>query len=265
MLPSGNRPGAACWRPRSAVATVVLGLFAGQAAALALIASAGDGRGVLGASLVLGDLILLACVIAVANRGADRLGGATLGIRRTEWGPAIGWGAALLVSSIAVQGLLGAAFGAEGGGDSSTVRFSAGTAVLVTLGVAVTAPIAEEIAFRGYLFPALTRWRGPWMAATVTAVLFGAAHFAALPLALLPGAAFFGFGACLLFWFTGSLLPCVAVHSINNALVLAVVTGGQLAPAILLAPALALLVLMPFVRERAPTARAFQSTVSSPT
>jgi membrane protease YdiL (CAAX protease family) len=226
----------------------------------------GDGRGALGAGLVVGDLILVACVLAVAARGADRLGGFTLGIRRTEWGPAIGWGAALLVSGIAVQGLLGAAFGAEGGGDSSTVRFSAGAAVLVTLGVAVTAPIAEEVAFRGYLFPALTRWRGPWMAATVTALLFGAAHFAALPAALLPGAAFFGFGACLLFWFTGSLLPCVAVHSVNNALVLAIVTGGQLAPAILLAPALSLLVLWPFVRERAATGNTpMQSTVSSTT
>jgi hypothetical protein len=44
----------------------------------------------------------------------------------------------------------------------------------------------------------------------------------------------------------------VAVHSLNNALALTVVTGGQLAPAILAAPLISLLLLMPFSRERAP-------------
>jgi membrane protease YdiL (CAAX protease family) len=229
----------------------VIGVLAGQAVAVLLITAYGNEPGVAGLSLVVSDLVLLACVVGFAARGARKLGGATLGLRRTSWGPALGWGASLLIAGIAVQGLLAGIFG-ETGGDSSTTHFAFGTAVLITLGVAVTAPIAEEIAFRGYLFPALTRWRGPWMAATITAVLFGAAHIAALPPALLPGAAFFGFGACLLFWFTGSLLPVVAVHSVNNAIVLAVVSGGQLAPAIVLAPALALLLLMPLSRDRAP-------------
>jgi membrane protease YdiL (CAAX protease family) len=216
-----------------------------------VIATYGDGRGVAALSLVISDLILLGCVVAFATRGADKLGGATLGLRRTSLGPAVGWGASLLVAGIAVQGLLAGIFGVSDG-NSSTVHFALGTALLVALGIAVTAPLAEEIAFRGYLFPALTRWRGPWVAATITALLFAAAHVAALPAAMLPGVAFFGFGACLLFWFTGSLLPVVAVHSINNALVLAVVTGGQLAPAIVAAPLLALLVLLPLSRERAP-------------
>lgn len=251
--PQQNKAEGARWRPVSALTAVVIGLLAGQAVALALIATYGDARGVVGLSLVVGDLILLASVVAVAARGAERLGAATLGIRRTSWGPAVGWGAALLVSGMAVQGLLAAIFGVSGG-DSSTVHFTPGTALLVTFGVAVAAPLVEEIAFRGYLFPALTRWRGPWLAATITALLFGAAHFAALPAAMLLGAAFFGFGACLLFWFTGSLLPAVAVHSVNNAFVLAVVTGGQLAWAIVAAPLLALLLLMPLARERAPEA-----------
>jgi uncharacterized protein len=246
-----RRAAAARWRPTSAVTAVLIGLLAGQAVAVALVATSGDAGGILALGLVVSDLILLASVVAVAARGAERLGAATFGVRRTDWGPAVGWGAALLVAGFAVQGLLALIFGVQGG-DSSTVHFTAGTAVLVALGVAVTAPLAEEIAFRGYLFPALTRWRGPWIAATVTALLFGAAHFAALPAAMLPGAAFFGFGARLLFWFTGSLLPGVAVHSLNNALALTVVTGGQLAPAILAAPLISLLLLMPFSRERAP-------------
>jgi membrane protease YdiL (CAAX protease family) len=227
------------------------GIILGQGVALAFIASAGDADAVAALGLVVGDLVLLATVVAVAARGAERLGAATFGIRRTQWGPAIGWGAALLFAGFAVQGLLAVLFG-EQDRHSSTVHFSAATAVFIALAVGVTAPIVEELTFRGYLFPALTRWRGPWLAATVTALFFGAAHFAALPAPLLPGIAFFGFGACLLFWFTRSLIPGVAVHSINNGIALAVVTGGQLAPAIIAAPLVSLLLLLPFARERVP-------------
>jgi membrane protease YdiL (CAAX protease family) len=134
----------------------------------------------------------------------------------------------------------------------ATSSASAFAALSLVVGDLVLLASVIAAAFRGYLFPALTRWRGPWLAATATAVLFGAAHIAALPPALLPGAAFFGFGLCLLYWFTGSLLPGVAIHSLNNAIALTVVTGGQLALAILAAPLLSLLVLAPLARERAP-------------
>ena len=242
------------WRPAPAVATVVLGLVVSQAIGIGIAELVGGGARI-ALSLVLADLLLLAIVLVVASRGAERLGGATLGIRRTALGSALGWGAALLFCSFAVNALLVLLFGSGGSGGTRhehVEHLAAGKAVLVTLGIAVTAPLAEEIAFRGYLFPALTRWRGPWIGATITALLFGAAHFAALPLAMLPGAAAFGFGACMLFWFTGSLLPGVAVHSLNNAFVLTVVTGGQLALALVAAPLLSLLVLLPFARERAP-------------
>jgi|tagenome__1003787_1003787.scaffolds.fasta_scaffold20870874_2 membrane protease YdiL (CAAX protease family) len=240
------------WRPFPAVVAVVLGLVASQAIGIA-VASFVGGNARIALSLVLADLLLLAIVLAVASRGAERLGAATLGIRRTALGPAFGWGAALLFSNFAISALFFLLLGGTGDSGSGhhehVAHLAAGKAVLVTLGVAVTAPLAEEVAFRGYLFPALTRWRGPWVGAAITALLFGAAHVAALPPAALPAAAAFGFGACLLFWFTGSLLPGVVVHSLNNAIVLTVVTGGQLAPALLAAPLFALLVLLPFARQ----------------
>ena len=62
--------------------------------------------------------------------------------------------------------------------------------------------------------------------ATSTALLFGAAHIASSPVEALPVLALFGFAACLLFWFTGSLLPCVGVHALNNAIVI----GGATLP-----------------------------------
>jgi uncharacterized protein len=239
------------WRPRSALVAVVAGLIVSDAAGLAIALPAGHGA-MVALGLVVSDLIMLAVVLAVAARGAGRVGPATFGIRRTDVGPALGWGVSLLILNFGFTALLALLFGA--GGRYHVHHLAAGTALLATLGVAVTAPIAEEITFRGYLFPALTRWRGPWVAALLTGVLFGAAHIASLPAPFLLGAAAFGFGACLLFWFTGSLLPGVAVHSFNNAIVLTVVTGGQLAWALLIAPLLCLLILLPLARERAPAA-----------
>src|SRR4051812_17778686 len=253
---TSERPArAARWRPVPAVAAVIGGLVVSQAIGIGVAALVGGGARI-ALSLVLADLVLLAIVLVVASRGAERLGPATLGIRRTSLGPAFGWGAALLFCGFAFNALLVLLFGSDGGSGGTrhhhVEHLAVGKAVLLTLGIAVTAPLAEEIGFRGYLFPALTRWRGPWLGAAITALLFGAAHFAALPVVMLPRAAAFGFGACMLFWFTGSLLPGGAVHSLNNAIVLTVVTGGRLAPALLAAPLLALLVLLPFARERAP-------------
>ena len=246
------------WRPTTATVAVVLGLLLSLGTGVAISSLAGGSGEMVALGLVVADLLLVAVVLAVARRGAERLGAATLGIRRTALAPAFGWGAVLLFSGFAFNALLVLIFGVPGDADGEgPVRdLATAKAILLTLGIAVTAPIAEEVAFRGYLFPALTRWRGPWLAAAITALLFGAAHFAALPPEMLLGAAAFGFGACLLFWFTGSLIPCVLVHSLNNAIVLAVITEGQLAWALLLAPLTCLLLLLPFARERAPEAAA---------
>ena len=88
----------------------------------------------------------------------------------------------------------------------------------------------------------------------VTAVLFGAAHAFVYPELLLPLMVTFGFGACLLFWFTGSLLPGIALHALNNALAMSIAIGwGWGVPlAMVGCVALALGVLMPLARERAP-------------
>lgn len=255
---SGRRaPSIAAWRPASATAGVVVGLVAGLGAA-ALLLLADDGRAVTAASGLLTDLILLAIVVGVATRGATRLGGSTLGLRRTAFWPALGWAAAVFAGVLVAEGVLAAIIGGllggtghDGGGRHAAGSFAPGVAVLLVAAVAVSAPIVEEITFRGYLFPALTGWRGPWVGALLTAVVFGAAHVLALPPAFLPGIAVFGFGACLLRWFTGSLLPGIAVHSFNNAIVLAALSEGQLWWAIPVAPLLCLALVAPFSRTRA--------------
>jgi CAAX protease family protein len=254
----------ASWRPSAALAAVVLALIGGQAVAFAveLVAGGGDDKidGVTAVSLIVADLVMIAVVIWFARRGAERLTPATLGIRRTAFGPALGWILAIYFGVIALEGLYALLITALGAGGvqrqdvGSPGAPSIATAIAIFAAIAVFAPIAEEITFRGYLFPALTRWRGPWLAALITAVLFGAAHVLVYPLVFLPALAFFGFGACLLFWFTGSLLPSICLHAINNAIAAGVLLGGswQVPVVVLGAVAAALLVLAPFARERAP-------------
>jgi membrane protease YdiL (CAAX protease family) len=230
--------------------------------AFQLAAGGEDGKidGVTAISLILADVVMIAIVIAFARRGADRLTAATLGIRRTAFGPALGWILAIYFGVIALEGLYAVLITALGAGGvqrqdvGSPGAPSAVTAIATFAAIAVAAPIGEEIAFRGYLFPALTRWRGPWIGAIVTALLFGAAHFLVYPLVFLPALAFFGFGACLLFWFTGSLLPSICLHAINNAIAAGVLLGGswQVPLGVLGAVAAVLLLLAPFARERVP-------------
>jgi CAAX protease family protein len=106
--------------------------------------------------------------------------------------------------------------------------------------VCVMAPIAEEFFFRGFIFGALRRMRiqiagremGTWLAAIITAILFGLAHAgSASPRYLVP-LGLLGFLLCLVRWRTGSLYPCMALHSINNSLALGISqlhwTGGQI-------------------------------------
>jgi len=248
-----RRTAIADWGPLTAAVAVVLGVGLGLGAAALVVFGLDDGRAATAASGLLTDLVLLVAVVLAARRGAQHLGGSTLGLRRAAFWPALGWSCAVLVGVWASEGLLAALLGGatSSSGRHAAAHFAPAVAVLLVLAVAVSAPIVEEIAFRGYLFPALTSWRGPWVGALLTAVIFGAAHVLALPPAFLAGIAVFGFGACLLRWFTGSLLPGIAVHSFNNAIVLAALSDGQLLWAIPVAPLVALALVAPFSRTKA--------------
>jgi len=76
------------------------------------------------------------------------------------------------------------------------------------------APLAEELIFRGLLFGWLEgRWNG-WVAWIVSSLAFGAAHVDLTHIALvLPLGFLFGW----LRWRTGSLLPSLVAHAVNNS------------------------------------------------
>jgi uncharacterized protein len=260
QAPAARPRRVARWRPPVAVAAVVLGLVGGQAISLGIVLALGSSEPSIvdGLGLLLADVFLIGVIVLFARKGA-KLSAGTLGIRRTRFWPAVGWASAFFVATIALMGmwslLVGGGEEASGGGGADGPP-PAIVIALVMFGVMVAAPIAEEIAFRGYLFAALTTWRGPWPAALITGLLFGAAHLAVYPPEMLPALAFFGFFACLLFWFTGSLLPCIAVHAFNNALATGNLAGWswQIPLALIGAVAVSVLLVLPFARERAPQA-----------
>jgi membrane protease YdiL (CAAX protease family) len=102
---------------------------------------------------------------------------------------------------------------------TSGLPLDAPTVALAFLSVAVAAPIAEELYFRGLMYQALRRHWGIPAAVVVSAVLFSAAHLLPmLALVLL----YMGVVFALVFQWTGSLRATMAMHAFNNALALAV-------------------------------------------
>jgi membrane protease YdiL (CAAX protease family) len=102
--------------------------------------------------------------------------------------------------------------------------------VAAAIFVCVIAPIAEETFFRGFLFGTLRGWKvwigdrdlSTWLAAAVTGVVFGAVHYGSAPALDLVPLGFLGFVLCVIRWKTGSLYPCIVLHSGNNAVALGV-------------------------------------------
>ena len=163
-------------------------------------------------------------------RGA--LGRADFGYRRIPWRTGL---SALLAAAFAyyvVTLVYSLVFNLHGTDKlpSGLGLHHAGWAVVAVVFVCAVAPMAEEFFFRGFLFGTLRRMRvtvggheaGPWIAAAIVGVVFGLVHFdSAQPEFLIP-LGFLGFVLCIVRWKTGSLYPCMALHSLNNSVALAV-------------------------------------------
>jgi hypothetical protein len=123
-------------------------------------------------------------------------------------------------------------------------KHAVGAATALAILVCVLAPIAEELLFRGFMFGAMVRWGGPWVAAIVVGILFGAVHVSSAPAILLIQLAALGIIFCIVRWRTGSILPTIALHAINNALAFSSLEGWtwQAAPLALGAAAMAVAV-----------------------
>jgi membrane protease YdiL (CAAX protease family) len=181
---------------------------------------------------VLFDLAFVGAAIYFSGvRG--RANAAEFGFRRVSAGKAI---VALIVTAVTyyVATAIYASILNLHGNDKlpKELGVSKSTAALVgaTVFVCVIAPILEEFFFRGFIFGALRRMRiviaghniGTWVAAAITGILFGLAHTGSASAQYLLPLGFLGFMLCWLRWRTGSLYPCMALHSLNNALALGI-------------------------------------------
>ncbi len=96
---------------------------------------------------------------------------------------------------------------------------------ILLLSLAVAPGVFEELFFRGFLFASLGQVWKPWKTIVVTAILFGLFHVvsasALAPERLLPST----FLGLLLGWVahrTGSVLPCMLLHTLHNGLLLTI-------------------------------------------
>lgn len=88
--------------------------------------------------------------------------------------------------------------------------------MLYALVVSVCAPVWEEIVFRGFLLPSLTRYMPVWCSILVSSVAFALAHFNVqrmLPLV------FLGVVMGVVFARTRNLVPSMVLHSLWNGFV----------------------------------------------
>lgn len=93
----------------------------------------------------------------------------------------------------------------------------AGLAVFL---ICVVAPIAEETFFRGFLYGGLRGRLSEIPAASISGLVFGIVHAPTGPTTVIPLAAL-GFGLALLYQRTGSIVPGMLAHAINNSIAIA--------------------------------------------
>jgi membrane protease YdiL (CAAX protease family) len=223
--PGTGRP---AWPPITAILVILAGLASAVGAGL-IVSIVGVIAGadlqdpppsIAIISTVVQDVCFVGAVVLFArSRGTTKPW--QLGLRGTPLKTGFGWAAlafvALVVFSVAFNAIIGQDQ-AENlpkslGVDQSTAAL-VGTAILVT----VFAPIAEELLFRGYVFPALRNWHGTAPAVAMTGLLFGLLHVLSSPAYALVPLALFGGLLCVVYLKTRSLYPCIALHSVNNCI-----------------------------------------------
>jgi len=156
--------------------------------------------------------------LAVASRwGARTLGEMLerLGMRR--FGPsALPWMLAAIGAYLVFAAVYSAIFGAP---EQEDIAESFGTLPVQVLLIAIAAPVSEELCFRGMLFGGLRNHMPRLAAALVSALIFGALH-ALTGLSAVPPLIAFGFILALLYEQTGSIVPGIVLHMLNNSVAL---------------------------------------------
>jgi uncharacterized protein len=232
-LPEGverpPRPEGTLWKPWMAWAALVAA-FGGALMGALIIGVIGSAAGssfadpspaVSISATIVQDLSFIGAALLFASISARPLP-EQFGLRPTRLWPAVGWMAAAFaafyVFTLIWVAILGVSPDDTKLPDELGVKDSTYALLAVAFLVAVVAPMAEEFFFRGFFYGALRNWKGPWPAAVLTGLVFGAIHLGSAEAAFLLPLGFFGFSLSLLRERTGSLYPGIALHCMNNSL-----------------------------------------------
>jgi uncharacterized protein len=167
---------------------------------------------------LLAAVTFLVVPLAIASmRGSKgREAWARLGVRRfgrSAWK----WMAASIGAYLAFAAVYVAVVGEP---EQEDIAEALGAVPWQVLLVAIAAPISEEVCFRGMLFGGLRERLPRWAAALVSAAVFGALH-AFTGIGAVPPLIVFGLIMALLYEKTGSIVPGVILHMLNNSVALA--------------------------------------------
>jgi len=252
--PPDGGPRWPAWYAPAAFVTGIIAVFIVAAVAQVIVAATGhdfptSGAGIaLGGTLVQDGLLVVAAIVFAARVAPPRPW--QFGLRaaplRQAVNAAIAAYASFWLFSVLYQLILhpqgkqtvAKDLGADNGGL---------LLVLAAILVIVVAPAAEEFFFRGFFFKALRSRFSIVAAAVIDGLVFGAVHYTgSQTLSVLPVLAVLGFVFCMLYERTGSILPGIALHALNNSISYAVtvhsssgvafVLGAGMIAACILAP-----------------------------
>jgi len=209
------------WGAGAAVLGVVLALGAGILLGIpaAFLPTEDDGDLSTGANVLIQIAtalgFLLTPMAIVAWRGAAGIGEilARLGVRRFAPGSALKWMAAAVGAYFVFAALYSLLITPP---EQEDIAEAFGPLPVQILLIAVAAPLSEELLFRGYLFGGLREKLPRWPAALIAGAIFGALH-ALTGISAVPQLIAFGAILCLLYEKTGSIVPGVILHVINNS------------------------------------------------
>jgi membrane protease YdiL (CAAX protease family) len=201
------------------------------------------------------DLALIGSAVLLARMLDAPLTPGKFGLRLPRLRQAVGWTVVAWIGFLTFSFIWAAALGITENDDlPQELGVDGSTAALVAVAilVCVVAPIAEELFFRGFCFTALRRTLGMLPAAVLTGMIFGAIHLGGTDIKFIAPLMVFGFFLCLLYVWTGSLIPCIVLHALNNALALGVSQHWGAATVLVMAGAAAavILIVLPFAQQQ---------------
>jgi membrane protease YdiL (CAAX protease family) len=160
---------------------------------------------------------LLVPMAIAARGGAATLGEifGRLGVRRFK-PSALKWMAAAVGAYLLFAGLYSALIVEP---HQKDIAEGFGALPVRILLIVVLAPISEEVCFRGMLFGGLREKLPRLGAALLSALIFGGLH-ALTGVSAVPPLIVFGFVLALLYEKTGSVLPGIVLHMLNNSIAL---------------------------------------------